>query len=51
MVRIPKDLAKLKSITEGELVKINVEKVKKSGFGILKGIKIKEDHIRGSDFD
>ena len=51
MVTIPKDLVKLKAINEGEIVKISLEKVKKSGFGLLKGLKIKEEHIRGSDFD
>lgn len=47
MVRIPKDLAKMQSIQDGELVKIKVEKIKKSGFGILKGMRpfTKEDEI------
>ncbi len=51
MVRIPKDLVKAESIKDGEIVKIKVEKVKKSFFGLLKGLKIKDEHIRGSDFD
>lgn len=47
MVRIPKDLAKMQSIQNGELVKIKVEKIKKSGFGILKGMRpfTKEDEM------
>ena len=51
MVRIPKDLARLESINDGELVKIKVEKVRKSFFGILKGKKIMNEHIKASDFD
>ncbi len=38
MVTIPKELVETESIEEGEIIKIKVEKVKKSGFGILKGI-------------
>ena len=47
MVRIPKDLVRLESIKDGELVKIKVEKVKESGFGIFKGIGkfTKEDEL------
>ena len=39
MVRIPKDLVVLESIREGELVKIKIKKIKKSGFGLLKGMR------------
>lgn len=35
---IPIEIVKEESIKEGELVEIEIEKVKKSGFGILKGI-------------
>lgn len=47
MVRIPKDLAKLQSIQNGQLVKINVEKIKQSAFGMFKGIGrfTKEDEL------
>ena len=38
MVRIPKDLVKAESIREGQLVKLKVEKIKKSYYGALKGI-------------
>lgn len=47
LVTIPKYIVKEESIVEGELIKINVEKVKKSGFGILKGMRsfTKEDEL------
>ena len=47
MVRIPKDLVKLESIQDGQLVKIKLEKVRKSFFGALKGIGkfTKEDEL------
>jgi len=47
MVRIPKDLVKLESIQNGQLVKIKLEKVRKSFFGALKGIGkfTKEDEL------
>lgn len=47
MVRIPKDLAKLESLQNGQLVKIEVKKIKKSGFGLLKGMRpfTKEDEL------
>jgi len=38
MVTIPSEIVKEKSIKEGELIEINVEKVKKSYFGSFKGI-------------
>ena len=38
MVRIPKDLVKMESLKDGELVKLKVEKIKESGFGIFKGM-------------
>ena len=38
IVTLPKEIVESESITEGEIIKISVEKVKKSGFGLLKGI-------------
>ncbi len=38
MVTIPKEIVKEEDIKEGELVEIEVEKVRKSYFGALKGI-------------
>ena len=38
IVTIPKEIVKEESLREGELVEIEVEKVKKSGFGLLRGI-------------
>jgi antitoxin component of MazEF toxin-antitoxin module len=38
MVTIPKEIANESSISEGELIEIEVSKIRKSGFGILKGI-------------
>ncbi len=45
MVRIPKDIAKEESLQDGQLVKIEIKKVRKSGFGLLKGMRsfAKED--------
>lgn len=39
VVRIPKEVVKEKSIKEGETVKIDVKKIGKEGFGILKKTK------------
>ena len=39
MVRIPKEIVREESLVEGELVEVNVDKVIKSGFGILKGMR------------
>ncbi len=38
IVTLPKEIVDSESIVEGEIVKISVEKVKKSGFGIMKEI-------------
>lgn len=51
MVRLPKDLVKVESIRDGELVKIKVEKIKKSLFGSCKGVGSLKGHERFSDFD
>lgn len=50
VVRIPSEIVKEENIREGELVKIEVEKIRKSYFGALKGLK---PYKRGkfSDFD
>ncbi len=50
VVRIPREIVKEENIREGELVKIEVEKVKKSYFGVLKGMK-SHKHEKFSDFD
>ena len=38
VVTIPKEIVKEESLGEGELVEIKVEKIRKSGFGLFKGI-------------
>lgn len=38
VVTIPKEIVKEELILENELVEINVEKVRKDGFGLLKGV-------------
>jgi antitoxin component of MazEF toxin-antitoxin module len=38
VVTIPRKLVESKKLREGELVEIAVKKVKKDGFGLLKGI-------------
>jgi len=38
MVTIPKEIVREKSIQEGELVEIDIEKPKRDFFGVLKGI-------------
>ena len=38
MVTIPREIVESESIVEGEIVKISLEKVRKSGFGMLRGI-------------
>ena len=39
MVRIPKEVLEHESLHEGETVKLEVKKIKKSAFGIFKDIK------------
>jgi len=48
VVTIPKEIVREKSLQEGELVEIDVSKVKRDFFGALKGIGpfTKEDKIR-----
>lgn len=38
IVTIPKEIVKEESLKEGELVEVDVEKVKVDGFGIFKGM-------------
>ena len=38
VVTLPKDLVRSEGIKEGELVEVTVKKLRKEGFGILKGI-------------
>ena len=49
MVTIPKDIVKEESIQEGELVEIEVSKIKKDFFGALKGVGsfTHEDELKG----
>ncbi len=49
VVTIPKEIVKEESLHEGELVEIEVSKVKKDFFGALKGIGhfAKEDKFKG----
>lgn len=49
MARIPKEVLEQESLHSGETVKLEVKKVKKSGFGSLKGIGsfTKEDELKG----
>ena len=49
MVRIPKEVLEEESLHPGETVKLEVKKMKKSGFGTLKGMRsfTKEDKFKG----
>ena len=49
MARIPKEVLEHESLHPGETVKLEVKKVKISGFGALKGIGpfTKEDEFKG----
>jgi hypothetical protein len=38
VVTLPKELVEAKKIKEGEIIQINVKKIRKDGFGILKGV-------------
>lgn len=48
-VTIPKEIVKEEMLIEGELIKIDIEKIKKSGFGLFKGIGpfTREDKFKG----
>ena len=47
IITIPKEIVREESLKEDELVGIKIEKIKKSGFGILKGMRSfsKEDEL------
>jgi hypothetical protein len=38
VVTLPKELVETKKIKEGEIIAISVKKLRKDGFGILKGV-------------
>lgn len=38
VVTLPKELVESKKIKEGEIVEVSVKKVRKDGFGVLKGL-------------
>lgn len=38
MVTLPKELVETEKIKEGEIIEIKVKKLRKKGFGILKGV-------------
>ena len=39
MATVPKEVLEYESLKEGELIKLEVKKIKKSGFGIFKGMR------------
>lgn len=45
IVTVPKKIIDVEGLVPGQIIKINVEKIRKSGFGALKGIRsfTKED--------
>lgn len=49
MARIPKEVLESESLHPGETVKLEIKKVKISGFGIFKGMRsfTKEDEFKG----
>jgi hypothetical protein len=51
VVTLPKELVENKKIKEGEIIEISVKKVRKDGFGILKGVGpfTAEDELTGHD--
>ena len=51
MVRVPKDIVEQEGIKAGQTVRIEVERAKKSGFGIAKGVGpfTKEDEMKGHE--
>ena len=38
MITLPKELVESKKIKEGEIVEVTVNKVRKNGFGVFKGL-------------
>jgi len=51
MVTIPRDIVEKKSIREGSVFPIEVGEPETDLFGAFKGLKIKKEHIKASDFD
>ncbi len=51
MVRLPTDAVKAKGLHEGEMVEIDVEKLRGGGFGIFRGMKpfTQEDELESHD--
>jgi len=49
MARIPKEVLEQESLHPGETVKLEIKKLKVSGFGIFKGMRsfTKEDEFKG----
>ncbi len=49
IVTIPKVIVENQDLKEDQIIKINIEKIKKSGFGISKGLASfsKEDKFKG----
>ena len=47
LITIPKDIVREESLRAGELVRVDIKKVKKSGFGMFKGMApfTKEDEL------
>lgn len=52
VITLPKEIVKEEGIIEGELIEVEAKKLKKSGFGLLKGMIsfTKEDKFK-SDYD
>ena len=49
VVTIPKEIVREESLKEGELIKLEVEKVKKDGFGMFKDLRPFSDEDRMED--
>jgi hypothetical protein len=51
VVTLPKELVESKKIKEGEIIEISVKKLRKEGFGLLKGVGpfIAEDELKTHD--
>lgn len=55
MVTIPKEIAELEGIHPGEMIKVNIQKIKKDWFGAAKGLtslrKEEKMDVKWSKFD
>ncbi len=51
VITLPKEIVESKKIKEGEIIEISVKKVRKEGFGILKGVGpfTPEDELKSHD--